>query len=575
MPRREVIGVTDPSSTDASSTDASSTDASSSESRPAELVAQIHRLIDELAATGVSSCTDEDVVAVSAETERASRRLAAVTDQQVVEISDRDLPRRMRSRGVIGFLAQHLGIGDPVRRHRLIKATARFHGATGEVLEPQHPRLADALAAGGVAPARAHTVLDILEKIPYAVAHDVRVAAEAMMAEFAIEFGPAHLSVLGSRLMAHLDPDGQLSDDSDRARRRNLWLNRQDSQLMSKLTGHLDPQTRAMLEVLFDTWGAAGVNNRDDENSPSGSAADVDPQELDDAAKRDLRSTAQRHHDALHALLAAALNQKLLGKSHRGMPTQVIIKVDEKDLRRQAGLGTTASGTELPISDVIKLAARSQQYLAVFSEHTSVPLYFGRSRRLASLGQRLASFAADGGEMCSAPGCTQPATHVEIHHTVEWAEGGLTDIDVLAPACPVHHHMIGPNPGQYSTRVIKSGPDTGRTAWRVNAEPGMPLNPEQVNRFPDARTELARHLSVVRSEIHQEASPPTAPAQSDAPIPPDPPLPPPSPPRSGLEDHLTHQVLTQLRERPRAWDITWPRYRSDPDDPSADPPSAA
>ncbi|GAC02192.1 hypothetical protein GONAM_46_00330, partial [Gordonia namibiensis NBRC 108229] len=134
---------------------------------------------------------------------------------------------------------------------------------------------------------------------------------------------------------------------------------------------------------------------------------------------------------------------------------------------------------------------------------TAVPLYFGRGKRLATREQRLVSFARPDGESCSTPGCDLAAAHVEMHHAqLDWADGGLTDITDLAPACPKHNRMVSNQPGGYTTRMVREGPDEGRCAWRLNAEPGAPPNPERINRRPDIPRRFAEHLKQVRNEIH-------------------------------------------------------------------------
>ena len=153
------------------------------------------------------------------------------------------------------------------------------------------------------------------------------------------------------------------------------------------------------------------------------------------------------------------------------------------------------------------MAGEVQPWLAIFKDATAVPLHFGRGKRLATREQRLVSFARPDGEVCSAPGCDQPATHVDMHHAhKDWAKGGLTDIDDLAPACPRHNRMVGDNPGQYTTHIERSGPDEGRCLWRLNAEPGAPPNPEHLNRRPDIPRRFTQHLNTVREQIH---GPPT------------------------------------------------------------------
>ncbi|OBC16983.1 hypothetical protein A5788_12750 [Gordonia sp. 852002-50816_SCH5313054-c] len=248
----------------------------------------------------------------------------------------------------------------------------------------------------------------------------------------------------------------------------------------------------------MDAWAKPGMNNPDDPESPVGPITTANAEQVAAAALRDERSPAQRNHDAFSALLQQVLESGMLGNTHRGLPIQVIVTTSLHELEAQAGIAQTTSGTLLPIGDVIEMAASAgaSQYLAVFGEHTSVPLYFGRSKRIASLGQRLASFASPGGKMCSAPGCNQPASRVQMHHAAkDWADGGLTDIDQLVPACDVHNRRVGPKPGQFTTRMITDGPDTGRVAWRLNAKPGMPENPERINRIADVKADFRDYLA--------------------------------------------------------------------------------
>ncbi|MHC3004964.1 HNH endonuclease signature motif containing protein, partial [Gordonia sp. GN26] len=101
------------------------------------------------------------------------------------------------------------------------------------------------------------------------------------------------------------------------------------------------------------------------------------------------------------------------------------------------------------------------------------------------------------------PGCDLAAAHLEMHHAqLDWADGGLTDITDLAPACPKHNRMVGKQAGQFTTRMVREGPDEGRCAWRLNAEPGAPPNPERINRRPDIPRRFAEHLRQARTEIH-------------------------------------------------------------------------
>ncbi|GAC67827.1 hypothetical protein GS4_11_00955 [Gordonia soli NBRC 108243] len=275
-------------------------------------------------------------------------------------------------------------------------------------------------------------------------------AAEVALAEHARTLSPSALRQMGVRLLAHLDPDGALTDDRDRAWQRSMTLSRQDAQLMSKLTATLDPVTRAMLDVVLAKWAAPGMNSPDDPASPLGSIDDTDPDSevVKDAAQRDSRSQAQRNHDALNALLKSVLEDGVLGGSHRGLPPQLIISITETQLRESAGLGVTATGTDLPWHDVVELAAKADPHLAVFADHTEEILYFGRARRTASRAQRMALFARDRG--CTAPDCDQPAMHSEAHHLTTGPKAGAptsTNSAWHAPnttAPPAHAETNGP-----------------------------------------------------------------------------------------------------------------------------------
>jgi hypothetical protein len=82
--------------------------------------------------------------------------------------------------------------------------------------------------------------------------------------------------------------------------------------------------------------------------------------------------------------------------------------------------------------DVIRLASHAYHYLTIFDD-AGRPLYLGKTKRLASAGQRIVLHVKDRG--CSAPGCTAPGYQCEVHHVDQWAAGGRTDIDDLTFAC--------------------------------------------------------------------------------------------------------------------------------------------
>ncbi len=66
------------------------------------------------------------------------------------------------------------------------------------------------------------------------------------------------------------------------------------------------------------------------------------------------------------------------------------------------------------------------------------PLWLGRSRRLASLDQRLLLALRDRGCV----GCAAPFGRTEAHHVVPFADGGTTDLDRLVSLCARCHGAV-------------------------------------------------------------------------------------------------------------------------------------
>ncbi len=289
-----------------------------------------------------------------------------------------------------------------------------------------------------------------------------RDTAERILVESAKVSPPEDVSKVGERILAHMDPDGSITDERDRKRRRSWNIGRQRADLMSPMSGEFDPVARALLDPVLAKWARPGMNNPDDTESPSGDCEYVDSAALSAAAARDTRSTGQRNHDALLAMLKHAMASGALGQ-HRGLPVTTILTMGIEQLEAKAGVVTTASGGVIPIKDALELAAESEPVLAIFDHH-GAPLHLGRTKRLANHWQRLSWIAAIRG--CSRPGCDQPATMCAVHHVTDWAKGGTTDIDQLTLACDTCHALVHDGPGGWKTVVLhKDSPPTGRTAW--------------------------------------------------------------------------------------------------------------
>ncbi|MGU3292580.1 DUF222 domain-containing protein [Williamsia sp. M5A3_1d] len=437
--------------------------------------AALECLAAEIAAESADACTDAEVAELAITHERITRIMGSTGLRRIADVSDREAYREVECRNLIEFVGERLRVAAPKKRLREVAELSSMLSMTGEPLSPRCPETAAAMADGALSHEHVIAVLDVLDKVPAATPSDERDRAEAQLADIARDFGPREIARAGARILAHLDPDGDLPSDRDRARNRGVGVGTQDSLLMSKLTGHLDPTTRALFDVVLAAWAAPGMNNPDDEHSPHGGrdGDGIDPALLRKAADRDHRSQSQRNHDALKALLQAAVDGGLLGGSHRGLPPHIIVSITDEQLRERAGIAHTATGADLPMTDVIALAATAQMHLSVFDDITGEPLFHGRAKRLATQAQRFALFSQYGG--CGKAGCPTPFAHVEIHHAEsDWADGGFTDITDLAPACGPHNRAVGHGPGQFQTVKIDYGPDRGRYGWSPNGSTGPP-----------------------------------------------------------------------------------------------------
>jgi hypothetical protein len=260
---------------------------------------------------------------------------------------------------------------------------------------------------------------------------------------------------------------------------------------MIPFKGNMTPEAWAIYEAIFAKWAAPGMCNPDDEQpciSGTPSQAQIDG---------DHRSLAQRQHDALVAVGRSVLESGQLGQ-HNGIPTSLIIRTTLQDLESRAGVGVSGGGTVIPIADVIRLAARSNQYLAVFDKATGSALDLFRARRVASAAQRIMLIARDGG--CTKPGCTVPAYGSQVHHAArDWADNGQTNVDELGLACGPDNRMVGP--GGWHTRINADNdvewippPDLDTGQARVNdyhrpERLHRPLDNDQDGRTPNGDNE--------------------------------------------------------------------------------------
>lgn len=405
--------------------------------------------IEELLAATAAPMQTPELLAVLRGVEVARRKVSAVDHQVLTQCAEQGVAVQLGHRKLDVCLHQLLRISrrDARARIRAAVVCGPRRSFTGEPLAPIQPCTAAAAHDGLIGVEHTKIIGQILGKIPATIPAETVAQVEESLAGYASTLSPEALTMVGYRMLAYLNPDGNLTDTADRARRRSLSLGRQGVDLMSGISGTLTPSCRTKLDALFAKLAAPGAGT-DHEHDPHPEVGDP-------------RSQVQRNHDALEALCDRVLGDPGLG-THRGVPVTAIITVRLQDLEICAGQATTASGGVLPIRDALAMAERCHPILVVF-DHNGRPLHLGRRRRLASADQRLALIAADGG--CTSPGCIIPADQCQIHHVRPHAHGGRTDMDNLTLVCDSDHTGVHPGRLGWTTTIGGDPRYPGRCAW--------------------------------------------------------------------------------------------------------------
>jgi hypothetical protein len=119
-------------------------------------------------------------------------------------------------------------------------------------------------------------------------------------------------------------------------------------------------------------------------------------------------------------------------------PTLVMF-IHEADLRDGTGVGVTANGSSLSMSEVRRLACAAGIIPAVMNGDGRV-LDVGRMQRTCTDAHWWAFALRDRG--CVVKGCTANVWYCEAHHAHEWEHGGKTNLANMGLLCHHHHGLL-------------------------------------------------------------------------------------------------------------------------------------
>jgi hypothetical protein len=389
------------------------------------LSASLDDLIAVVDAGGLSGLDDLELVRFLQGFEAVRNRMPVVDHRALREAEVRNLAESLCQGRLSRVLTQALRI-SPAEARRRVKAAEQLGGRTsmlGEAMPPQRPVLAAAQRDGTVTPEQAAIILSGLATVDREGFDSAAIAAgERALTSFAATFGPRDLKVCVDRFVECLDPDGSVPQEQLNADRRYFELKRlRDGSWRGelRLTGPLGVKLQAVLGPLA---------------KPRINTVTTEAGWL--VEEPDERTHGQRLHDALEQVCDRVLRAGGLPDSG-GVPATVVVTIDEENLRRRTGGGTSSDGSRLSVREVLALAEQAEVIPTVLAKSGAV-LTLGRSRRIASRTQTLALIARDGG--CSFPGCAHPPEWCERHHLRAWVDGGHTDLDNLTLLCRYHHH---------------------------------------------------------------------------------------------------------------------------------------
>jgi hypothetical protein len=336
----------------------------------------VHAALDWADALDVEGLSTGERVELLARRQGWRRRLPAGEHELINELA------RASGEEVGGPLPAMLADRLRIRRSEATRRIAEAadlgprRALTGQVLAPRLEHTAAGQREGKIGAEHVRVIRGFFGRLPCWVDEPTRADAEQRLAAVAGQCRPDELARFAAHLEVVLNPDGTFSD-ADRARRRGVSVGPQGPDGMSRLSGWLDPQLRAGLDAVLAKWAAPGMCNPADADP---TVAGAPPRQGIDA---DVRSPAQRTHDGLGAMVRATLMSGELG-SHQGLPVTIVATVALQDLQAKTGVAHTATGTVLPMADVLRLAGHAYNYLLVFDTAKRCQLYRGRTTRLAT-----------------------------------------------------------------------------------------------------------------------------------------------------------------------------------------------
>jgi len=294
-------------------------------------------------------------------------------------------------------------------------------GSSGNRRE-RYPIVAAALREGRIGAAAAEMVTKTLDVLPEAAAE-----LEGPLVAKAERLPLRELRRVCDRVRATYDRRSQAEKERRHRAERQLFVGR-DHDGMTTLRAKLDAASAAPVIAWLDAQVKDAFQRRRDDRL---------------VADADTRTAPQVRVDALVALARHGLSCDLPGS---GISTEVVVRLDKDDLAGgladDGALGTCDSLPDPLTAATLRLMAVDAGILPAVMGGESLPMDWGRTRRLFTKAQRRALVERDGACIM----CLAPPSWCIVHHTTYWRDGGRTDLRdgaLMCTGCHVALHTDG------------------------------------------------------------------------------------------------------------------------------------
>jgi uncharacterized protein DUF222/HNH endonuclease len=346
----------------------------------------------------------------------------------VAEVDSRGLGIDKGYRNTTTFLIGALRLSTREAKARVAQATTPM------------PLTGQALAAGAITFEHAAEIHRIMAQAPTDLDPALRASGEKILVELALQAPPLSVRQAADRMRAYWDIETAPKPPKDPGGnpvRRLRWRRGHGGQL--HFAGEVDPETGAYLTGLIDPLAKA--------------------RPVDEFGREDTRPLDQRRGDALAEVVLSATkvpDRSVVG----GDRALIMVTIGLEELERRTGAAFIDGIGYTSVAHLRRLACDAKLVPTILGTRGEV-LDLGRATRTVAPSQFRALVIRDRG--CARPGCHRKPRYCQAHHVIEWADGGLTDVDNMVLLC-LYHHMEVHHAG-WSIRMVHGVPEFIPPKW--------------------------------------------------------------------------------------------------------------